>query len=237
MFFGARMSHRIVVVDDSEALNELLCDALRKSGFEVQGFLDAESVTEYALLKETAVVVLDVQLPGENGLELAKRLRALMPKLGILLLTTRTSNTNRIEGYDAGADYYLPKPVSPDELVDAVNSLIRRKQLYVDVNTHTSERYLLYKTTHLLSCGNRSVKLSAGEATILVALSTALDKQLEHWQIMDLLSTDTEQVSRATLDVRIYRLRAKLSDFTQREYPIVSIRGVGYRLGFELEVA
>ncbi|UOD49852.1 response regulator transcription factor [Orrella daihaiensis] len=230
------MSHRIVVVEDSEALNELLCDALRKSGFEVQGFLDAESVTEYAQLKDTAVIVLDVQLPGESGLELAKRLRGLMPNLGILILTTRTSNTNRIEGYEAGADYYLPKPVSPDELVDAVNSLIRRKRQYVDVNPLTSERYLLSRTTQVLSCGSRSVKLSAGEAAILVALSTSLDKQLEHWQIMELLSTNTDQVSRSTLDVRIYRLRAKLSDFTQSEYPIVSIRGVGYRLGFELEV-
>lgn len=231
------MPYRVVVVEDSFALNDLLCDALRRQGYEVQGFADAESVIEYAQLKDTDVVVLDIQLPGESGLELAKRLRPLMPNLGILMLTTRTSNQNRIEGYEAGADYYLPKPLSPHELVGAVDSLIRRKRQVAQVSAPKDDRCILSKDRFVLSCGGRSVKLSPGDTAILVALASAPDRQLEHWQIMDLLSTDKEQVSRSTLDVRIYRLRAKLSEFTQEDYPITSVRGVGYRLGFDLEVA
>lgn len=230
------MPHRIVIVEDSHALNDLLCDALRKAGHEVHGFADAESVIEYAHLKDTDVVVLDIQLPGESGLALAQRLRPLMPNLGILMLTTRTSNHNRIEGYEAGADYYLPKPLSAKELVEAVDSLIRRKQQVAQVSVANKERCLLSKDTLKLSAGNRWVRLSSSDTAVLVALASAPGRQLEHWQIIELLSTDKEPVSRATLDVRIYRLRTKLAEFTQEDYPIASVRGYGYRLGIDLEV-
>lgn len=230
------MPHRIVVVEDSLALNQLLCDALRDAGHDVEGFLDAESVTEYAKLKDTDVMVLDIQLPGESGLKLAQRLRPIMPGLGILMLTTRTSNQCRIEGYDAGADYYLPKPLSPEELVDAVDSLIRRKRQVSHGRDSNAQRFVLSRATSLLSGHGRSVKLSAGDAAILVGLASANDRQLEYWQIIDLVSTGTDQVSRSTLDVRIYRLRSKLAEFTFPDHPIVSVRGVGYRLGFDLQV-
>ncbi len=231
------MPRHIVVVEDSQALNELLCDALRDAGHEAAGFLDAESLAEYPHLKDTDVLVLDIQLPGESGLQVARRLRPLMPNLGILMLTTRTSNMNRVEGYDAGADYYLPKPVSPDELVSAVDSLIRRKQqASARALDLLAPGYVLSGGSHVLAQGERWLKLSHVECMILTALAAAPGRQLEHWQILDLLSSETEQVSRSTLDVRIFRLRSKLAEFTSEKQPIVSVRGVGYRLGFELEI-
>lgn len=230
------MPCRIIVVEDSQALNELMCDALRKVGHHVYGVLDAESLIEHPHLKDTDVLVLDVQLPGEDGLELARRLRPLMPNLGILMLTTRSSNANRIEGYDAGADYYLPKPISPSELVDAVDSLVRRKRQSSQTINAGVGRPVLACSTFTLSVGDRSVKLSPADVAVLVALASAPDRQLEHWQIMDLLSTEKDQISRATLDVRIYRLRTKLSEFLNTDYPIASVRGVGYRLGFDIGI-
>ncbi|MCD8536101.1 MAG: response regulator transcription factor [Burkholderiaceae bacterium] len=230
------MPCQVLVVEDSQALNDLLCSALREAGHNAIGFLDAESVIEYANLKDTDIAVLDIQLPGESGLQLAQRLRPLMPNLGILMLTTRTTNLNRIEGYDAGADYYLPKPVSPQELVGAVNSLIRRKQQTVQTVTGSANRCTLSKTTSVLEYGEAALKLSDSDAAILVSLASAPNRQIEHWQIIDLLSSDTELVNRSALDVRIYRLRAKLSEFLGVKHPIVSIRGIGYRLGFDLEV-
>jgi len=230
------MPNRILVVEDSHALNDLLCDALRRAGHEVVGLTDAESVIEHPSLKDTEVVVLDIQLPGESGLQLAQRLRPLMPSLGILMLTARSTNANRIEGYDAGADYYLPKPVSPDELVFAVESLLRRKQQTIRAASEGVPRFVLSRSALTLSVADRAVKLSSADAAILVGLASAPDKQLEHWQIMELLSVDQEPVSRSTLDVRIYRLRSKLSEFTGQSHSIASVRGVGYRLGFEIEV-
>lgn len=230
------MSHRIAVVEDNHALNELLCSTLRRAGYAVDGFIDAESLIEHAHLKDTDIVVLDIQLPGESGLQLAQRLRPLMPWLGILMLTTRTSNRHRIEGYEVGADYYLPKPLSPDELIDAVNSLIRRKQQAITQSAPDDLRCVLSRASLMLSIGDRSVRLSSADAAIVVALASAPEKQLEHWQIMDLLRPDGGVVSRTSLDVRIYRLRSKLADFTGEEHSIVSVRGVGYRLVFDVEI-
>jgi len=230
------MPNRILVVDDSQALNDLMCDALRRAGHDVVGLLDAETVIEHPDLKDIQVVVLDVQLPGESGIQLAERLRPLMPNLGILMLTARSTNANRIEGYEAGADYYLPKPMSPDELVAAVESLLRRKQQSSSVASDGSERYVLSRSSLTLSCAEHVIKLSSSDSAVLVALASAPDKQLEHWQIMELLSGGHGQISRSALDVRIHRLRSKLSEFTGQAHPIASIRGVGYRLGFEIEV-
>lgn len=231
------MPHRIVIVEDSAALNELLCNALRKEGYEVSGFLDAESLLEYPNLKDTDLMVLDIQLPGESGLSLAKRFREFMPALGIMMLTTRTSNGQRIEGYDAGADFYLPKPISPAELCQAVNSLLARRNGGSALQTDLQQPVCyLTRASHVLSCGEQNLKLSAAEVAILTALAGAPDKQLEHWQLLELLSSEAEVVNRAALDVRIYRLRGKLKETVNIDQPIVSVRGFGYRLGFELRM-
>lgn len=228
---------KIIVVEDSAALNDLLCDALRAAGHDVFGFLDAESMLEHPSMKNTDVIVLDIQLPGESGLELAQRLRQSMPMLGILMLTTRNTTAQRIEGYDAGADYYLPKPVSPQELCDAVQSLLGRVQSRSQpVGLSEPDRYVLTPLTLRLTSGRQIVRLSDSDCQVLVALACAPDHQLEHWQLMDLLSTGEEVVTRGSLDVRMYRLRAKLAELMPARQAIVSVRGVGYRLGFDLEV-
>lgn len=230
------ISHRIVVVEDSQALNELLCEALLRAGFQVEGFLDAESLAEFAHFKDTDVLILDVQLPGETGLQLAKRLRPLMPGLGILMLTTRITNQNRIEGYESGADYYLPKPISPEELVGAVNSLIRRKSKLTKEIDLTPERCKLSTFNYTLSCGDYSIRLSEAEVLILVALASAPDKKREHWQLMELLCKEADLATRGSLDVRISRLRGRLSKLDAGKNSIVSIRGFGYKLGLDLEI-
>lgn len=237
-FLGSSMPYRVIVVEDSQVLNELLCEALSQAGYMVTGFLDAESVLEFSGLRDIDIAVLDIQLPGESGLTLSGRLQTLMPRLGILMLTARTENTDRILGYEAGADFYLPKPVSPQELTAAVDSLMRLKQKKLtQIADEDDARFVLEKRSHVLSQGDRSVKLTEGEVDILVALALAPDKRLEHWQIIELLSKDGDTITRVTLDVRLYRLRTKLARFTQNQHTIVSVRKFGYKLGFELEIA
>ena len=230
------MKH-VVVIEDSEALNALLCRSLKNAGYQVEGFLDAESFLESPAIKSAQVIILDVYLPGEDGISLAHRLRKLMPDLGILMLTTRSTNAERIEGYDAGADYYLPKPVTPAELCDAVHSLFARKSRFkVSAAPTVSERCILSRAGYSLSYQGRTLKISDADNKILVGLASAPNQQLEYWQILELLNGDQEVVSRRSLDVRVYRLRSKLSELLGQDTTIVSIRGLGYRLGFELEV-
>jgi len=227
----------VVVIEDSEALNALLCRALKNAGYQVEGFLDAESFLESPILKDTGIIVLDVYLPGEDGMTLARRLRKLMPDLGILMLTTRSTNAERIEGYDAGADYYLPKPVTPAELCDAVHSLfVRKSRFTVTVAPTVSERCVLSRAGYSLSYKGRTLKISDADKKILVGLASAPNQQLEYWQILELLNGDQELVTRRSLDVRVHRMRSKLSELLGQDTTIVSIRGLGYRLGFELEV-
>ena len=233
---GLNVKH-VVVVEDSEALNALLCRALENDGYQVEGFLDAESLLESPALKDAQIIVLDVYLPGESGIALASRLRHLMPDLGILMLTTRTTNAERIEGYDAGADYYLPKPVTPDELCDAVRSLcLRKSRLTVSPASVAKERCVLSRAGFALSFRGRVLKISNADNKILVALASAPNQQMEYWQILEVLNAERDLISRRALDVRVHRLRAKLAELLDQETTIVSIRGIGYRLGFELEV-
>lgn len=227
----------VVVVEDSEALNTLLCQALQNAGHQVTGFLDAESLLESPVLKDTEAIVLDIQLPGESGLELAFRLRKLMPNLGILMLTTRSNHAQRIEGYDAGADYYLPKPVTPQELCMAVQSLLTRKRTKSPLLAKpASTPCVLARSSYAMSCGGQWLKLSAPESRVLVALASSPGKQLAYWQLLEMLNAHEANVSRRMLDVRVSRLRAKLTDFLSQNDTIVSVRGVGYRLNFELEI-
>lgn len=231
------MSRRVLVVEDSEPLNDLLCDALRQAGYDTHGFLDAEELLESALLKDADVLVLDIQLPGEDGLSLARRLRPLLPRLGMLMLTARTSNLDRIEGYEAGGDYYLPKPVSPSELCQAVESLCRRMALSRREHVVKLGVCLLSRKSGILTCGNESVNLSPREVDVLVALASAPDRQLEHWQLLDVLSEQEAQLTRTALDVRIHRLRNKLSGLTHTGQAIAAIRGFGYKLVLDLSIA
>lgn len=230
------MPYQIIVVEDSQDLNDTLCEVLCSVGHQVTGFLDAESVIEFVALKNTDIAVLDIELPGESGLILAKRLRSIMPNLGILFLTTRTSNRNRIEGYDSGADYYLPKPITHAEFAEAVDSLIRRKQKHTHADVQDTNFSVLSKNTNRLSRVGESIQLTNSDAAILVSLASAANYQLEYWQLMDLLGSDDEPFIRSSLAVRIFRLRTKLSTFLHIDNPIVAVRGVGYRLGFDLKV-
>jgi len=228
---------KVVVVEDHKALNSLLCKTLSDAGHQVIGFLDAESLLEHPSLQDVQIAVLDVQLPGESGIALAQRLRSTMPNLGIVMLTTRTSNTHRIEGYSAGADYYLPKPISSEELCDAVRSLLDRKLEYVVKSVaETVERCVLARNALAMSLGNRWLKLSPSECNVLVGLACAPGRQLEYWQILEIVNNAKNAISRRTLDVRMHRLRTKLVEFTGMPQPLVGIRGVGYRLALELEV-
>lgn len=231
------MSSRVLVVEDSEPLNDLLCDALRQAGYDTHGFLDAESLLESSLLKDADVLVLDIQLPGEDGLSLARRLRPLLPRLGMLMLTARTNNLDRIEGYEAGGDYYLPKPVSPSELCQAVASLCRRKSLSVAEQLVRPGVCLLVRQSGVLVCGSERVDLSPGEVDVLVALASAPKHQMEHWQLLDMLGAHDAQLTRSALDVRIHRLRTKLSVLMPTSPSIVAIRGVGYKLVLDLSIA
>ena len=137
---------KILIIEDEKLLADSLKTMLEGKGFQVETVYDGESGAEYAELGVYDLLILDVMMPGLNGLEVARRVRANRCTTPILMLTAKSSLEDRIQGLNAGADYYLPKPFDSRELLACINALLRRQGNQVDE----------------LSFGNTTLELSAG---------------------------------------------------------------------------
>lgn len=215
---------RILVVEDNDELRETLVEVLRGEGHIVTGVDCAEAVPEHTGWLD--LMLIDLNLPGEDGLSLAKRVRASQPDIGMIMTTARNLPADRKRGYESGADIYMAKPLSFDELCSAITSLARR------LKPMTTESALQLDTARLrlAANGNPDIPLTPDEAAILAALSRAADHRLEYWQLIELLNKDKAQDPKAALEVQIVRLRKKLQDAGVPANPIKAIRGRGYQI-------
>lgn len=124
---------RIIVVEDHRDLRQVFVQALRREGVNVHAASCAEELDELMAQGRVQLVVLDINLPGESGYDIAKRMRAADPNVNIIMLSARTSESDRLRGYECGADFFLCKPVSPFELSAAVNAVKRRLEARTSV--------------------------------------------------------------------------------------------------------
>ena len=221
----------IVVVEDHDFLREITLDALRSKGYFVHGVDCAEALDDLPCRPDLLVV--DLNLPGEDGISLARRLRQAQPGIGIIMLTARDSLADRVTGYDSGADIYLIKPCALEELVAAVHSLGRRLQPAAAVATP----WQLDAHALQLAGPGGEVALSAGECVILSGLARARGRQLESWQLIELLGKNPDEYSKANLEVQLVRLRKKLSQAGCEGPSVKAVRGQGYQLCVELSIA
>lgn len=161
----------VLVIEDEQLLSESLCELLRQHGFATEAARDGPSGLEFALTGVYDLIVLDVMLPGLDGFEIARRLRAKRVGTPILMLTARSGLDDRVEGLDAGADYYLPKPFEVRELLACVNAILRRQGAQVDELSFSGTSLDLASAE--LVCGGRSVHLSAREFELARCLFSA----------------------------------------------------------------
>ena len=159
---------KILIVEDERLLAESLQTLLVSKGFQVEAVFDGETGAEYAQLGVYDLLILDVMMPGMDGLEVARQVRAKRCNVPILMLTAKSDIVDRIEGLNAGADYYLTKPFDSRELLACINALLRRQGGQVDVLRFGNTELDL--GTSLLRCGDRSVRLSAKEFDVMRAL-------------------------------------------------------------------
>lgn len=222
------MNHslNIMVVEDHDALREITMDALRSEGHHVLGVDSAESLIEQWGEVPIDLLVLDINLPGENGISLARRIRNIQPGIGIVMVTARNRVEEKTEGYDGGADLYLTKPTSFEELNAAVCALGRRLHM-----TRQHDISLKLDAQRLMLLGiQASVGLTVSETTLLTGLARAPGQRMETWQLIQLLQKDLDRYNKATFEVQIVRLRKKLTQASGESSGIKSIRGVGYQL-------
>lgn len=161
----------VLVIEDEQLLSESLCELLGQHGFATEAARDGPSGLEFALTGVYDLIVLDVMLPGLDGFEIARRLHAKRVGTPILMLTARSGLDDRVEGLDAGADYYLPKPFEARELLACVNAILRRQGAQVD-ELSFSGTFLDLASAELV-CGGRSVHLSAREFELARCLFSA----------------------------------------------------------------
>jgi DNA-binding response OmpR family regulator len=165
------MDMKILLIEDEKILAESLKTMLTAKGFQVEAVYDGETGAEYAKLGVYDLLILDVMIPGLNGLQVAREVRASRCHIPILMLTAKSDLSDRIEGLNAGADYYLTKPFDSRELLACINALLRRQGGQVDVLGFGNTELDL--GTSLLRCGERSVRLSAREFDVMRALLQA----------------------------------------------------------------
>lgn len=215
----------VLIVEDHDRLREVLLQHLVHHGCQAVGVSDAEGLREAMSHQLFDVVVLDLNLPDEDGLSISKRLRAMNPEVFIVMMTARSSPADRVAGYESGADVYISKPSSGEELLAAINSWRRR----ADVMHQAEPRVQLNVQAREL-VGTNTVALSAVESKVLQGLALAPGLKLEYFRLMELIDHDLDARGKASLEVCIARLRKKL---TQAGFPapaIKSIRNDGYQL-------
>ena len=219
-------SLKIAIVEDHADLRELFVDYLSAQSHDVAGFCCADDLDDHLAGQDVDLLILDLNLPGEDGFSIARRLRHAHPDLHILMVTARTAVEERIKGYASGADLYLSKPVTPAELAAAVGSVARR--VADAANRHSK---LMLDTVRLVLRSDRAeVALSKADVALIKSLAEAPGRKLEYWRLMELLDLEPDNKGKSALEVRISRLKTKMAEVGAPDPAIKSLWKEGYQL-------
>lgn len=217
---------KIVIVEDHADLRGLFVDFLVGKGHDVVGFAMADDLDEHLSRGTPDLMILDLNLPGEDGYSIARRMRAAHPDMHILMLTARNAVEDRIRGYVSGADNYLTKPVLPEELAIVVDSIARRMS-----HARGQAVQISFDTVCMeLSGPAGNLTLTPPEMLVLKSLAEAPDNQLAYWRLLTLLQLELNDKSKSALEVRMSRLKKKLQTVGAPEPAIKSLWKEGYRL-------
>ena len=221
---------KILIVEDERMLADSLKRLLENKGFTVEAVYDGETGAEYALLGIYDLLILDVLMPGMDGYQLARKVRAKRCATSILMLTAKSTVEDRIYGLNSGADYYLTKPFDTRELLACINALLRRQGKQVDELVFGNTA--LDMDTCMLVCGSKSVRLSAREFDVMRFLLQAQDRVVSKEMILARVWGYDSNAVENHVEVYVGFLRKKLASIGSN-VRIVAIR----RLGYHLEVA
>ncbi|MGH8745311.1 MAG: osmolarity response regulator transcription factor OmpR [Burkholderiales bacterium] len=226
---------RILVVDDDQRLRDLLVRYLGEQGFAVRAVPDAQAMDKMLARDRYDLLVLDLMLPGEDGLAICRRLRAGSPDLAIVMLTAKGDDVDRIVGLEMGADDYLPKPFNPRELVARINAVLRRRApagppgAPVPGSTlHRFGAFELNLATRSLSREGKPVQLTTGEFSVLKVLVEHPRNPLSRDKLMELARGREYEVFDRSIDVQISRLRKIVEQDPSHPRHIQTVWGFGY---------
>ncbi len=226
--------NRLLMIDDDEKLAALMRDYLRPQGFELNVAHDGPSGLEAFRASPPALVILDLMLPGLDGLEVCRRLRQ-TSKVPVLMLTARGDETDRIVGLELGADDYLPKPFNPRELVARIRAILRRTEsgkaaasaAPIPLRLGTLE---IDPGARSLCVDGRDVELTTAEFDLLWALALNVGRVLTRDQLLATVHGPGWAAYDRSVDVHISRIRQKIEGDPKHPTLLKTVRGVGYQL-------
>lgn len=229
----------ILLIDDDTELCSMLTDYLGRFGFQVTAVHRGDTGLTMALERPYALVLLDVMLPGLDGFEVLRRLRAVSP-MNVLLLTARGEDVDRIVGLEIGADDYLPKPFNPRELLARMRAILRRSapaELRTEQNLLHAGVLELNRGARTVTVEGERVDLTDVEFALLEALMGSPGKVVSREEISENVLGRKFHPFDRSLDMHVSRLRRKLADRGAAEDLVKTIRGVGYQLAVSPDAA
>lgn len=235
----------VLVVDDEPELRSLLAEYFGRHGFSVRTAADAVAARALIAEQAPALAILDINMPGENGLSLARWLRESHPRTGLVMLTTAGESIDRIVGLELGADDYLPKPFEMRELLARVRAVLRRAEITAAALdaaapaaaaavTSTTRRVafgacqLDLDERRLLAADGADIEISAAEFDLLALFARHPNRPLNRDQIMEQAHNRGWDVFDRSIDLRIMRLRRKIERNPDKPELIKTVRNVGY---------
>ena len=224
------MPANILIVEDESSILELISLNLHQAGFNPIRDISAEYANN--LVKETIpdLIVLDWMLPGMDGIEFAKRLRAnsATKSIPIIMLTAKSDEDNKIKGLNIGTDDYLTKPFSPRELVARIKALLRRRSPELVNEPIIFEGLVLDPSSHKVQANNKNVNIGPTEFKLLHFFMKNTERVFSRNQILDKIWGNKSVIDDRTVDVHIKRLRESLNH-SGHDKLIQTVRGAGYR--------
>lgn len=221
---------RILVVDDDRRLRELITKFIKDSGYKVESAASAAEARVQLAAQSFDMIVLDIMMPGETGIELTASLRESSNFIPVLFLTAKDSVEDRIEGFDKGGDDYLPKPFEPAELLARIRAILRRqvKEVSTDAQTDLFFGELIFsQESGALKYKEEQIFLSSTE---IILLRTMAQTPHQPFSRQDLAQRIGHRVTDRAVDVQITRLRKKLLDDSKQPRFIQTVRHIGYAL-------
>lgn len=232
------MKKKVLLVEDEVAIRKFTKINVEKSGFEVLEAGTGEEGVEIALKEKPDVVILDVMMPGMDGFEVCNILRNEMPNVGIIMLTAKSQDVDRILGLEKGADDYMVKPFNPQELVLRINSLVRRQDLSMDKNDSDKNSNLIEYGPFVLDSyskkftkNGKTIDLTPTELSLIKIFMQNVNKAFSRDELMEIAWGEDNKADTKIIDVNIRRIRAKIEDEPGNPEYLHTVWGVGYRWG------
>jgi two-component system, OmpR family, phosphate regulon response regulator OmpR len=219
---------KLLVVDDDPKLRDLLHRYLTEQQFEVALAPDGGAMNRLLQKERFDLVILDLMLPGEDGLSIVRRLRGANDRTPVIMLTAKGDDVDRIVGLEMGADDYLPKPFEPRELLARLKSILRRARTEVRANVLRFGRLEIDAGAREVRLDDAPQRLTSHQFELLLVLAQHAGRVMSREAIMNLLKHENLEAFDRSIDVHISRIRAAIEDDAKRPRRIITVRGAGY---------